>query len=184
MSDKWMDIDCYLGEIRLFAGPVPPKGWLFCKGQTLLIRDYPALYSLLATNWGGDGRTNFALPDMRGRVPMGQGHSPGLTPRNLAERPGAETVTVTPDGLGSHHHSLRATIRPATSVTPQPNLMHAAVKSPARAYFAPTPPVNDLILDRKTLDPVGGGQAHDNMMPTTVINFMIATDGFYPAEKD
>ncbi|MDZ4363858.1 phage tail protein [Brevundimonas sp.] len=184
MSDKWIDIDCYLGEIRLFAGPVPPKGWLFCRGQELQVREYQALFSLLGTTWGGDGRNTFILPDMRGRVPMGQGQGQGLSPRILAQKPGAETVILTPETLGSHHHSLRATIRPATSVSPHPELMHAAVKTPARAYFAPTPPVTDLILDKKTLDPMGGGQAHDNMMPTTVINFMIAIDGLYPREED
>jgi microcystin-dependent protein len=184
MSELYPDIDCYTGEIRLFAGLRPPQGWLFCQGQELPIFQYQALFSLLGTTWGGNGKTTFALPDLRGRIPMGQGQSPGLSPRRLGEKPGAETVTLTPQTLGSHHHSLRATIRPATSVTPHPTLMHAVVASPARAYFTPTPPVTDLILDKRTLDPAGGGQAHDNMMPTTVINFMIATDGLYPREKD
>lgn len=182
MSDTFPDVDCYMGEIRLFAGVTPPKGWLFCQGQELSIFQYQALYSLLSNTWGGDGRTTFALPDLRGRVPMGQGQGAGLSPRILAQKPGTETVTLAPEALGSHHHSLKATIRPATSVAPAPSLMHAAVASPARAYFAPTPPATDLILDKKTLDPAGGGQAHANMMPTTVINFMIAIDGFYPTE--
>ncbi|QQQ19473.1 tail fiber protein [Brevundimonas vitis] len=175
-------MDYYAGEIRMFAGPNVPEGWVPCDGRTLNINDYQILYALLGTTWGGNGTTTFGIPDLRGRLPMGQGQGPGLTMRNRGQMLGTETVALTEAQMPAHTHTLNATTAVATSVTPGPGLLHADPADPARAYFAPTAPITNLTLEDPTIGNQGGGQPHSNLMPTSVVTFMMATNGLYPVQ--
>ena len=174
-------MDYYAGEIRMFAGPRVPQDWVPCDGRTLNISEYELLYALLGTTWGGNGTTTFGIPDLRGRLPMGAGQGTGLTPRALGQTTGTETVALTVAQMPNHNHAINATTSVATAVTPGPSVMHAAVADPARAYFAPTPPITNLTLEGPTIGMEGQGNTHSNLMPTSVVTFMIATVGLYPS---
>ncbi|MBD3756388.1 MAG: phage tail protein, partial [Gammaproteobacteria bacterium] len=108
----------FVGEIRMFAGNFAPRGWAFCDGQLLAVSQNDALFSLLGTIYGGDGRTTFGLPDMRGRIPVHQGSGPGLSPRRLGSKSGAETETLTVNQMPSHTHFFLADKNPADLISP------------------------------------------------------------------
>jgi len=175
-------MDYYLGEIRMFAGVIPPTDWVLCNGQMLSINAYPALYALLGTTWGGDS-TSFGVPDLRGRLPIGQGDGPTTSNRILGQKMGVETVALTEANLPPHSHSLNGTTTAATTVTPGPTVVHAALAGNARGYYAPTGTITDLFLDDLTIGEIGGSQAHPNLMPARAVNFMMATNGLYPVQN-
>ena len=162
----------FLSEIRIFSFDFAPKGWALCNGQLLPIAQNQALFSLLGTTYGGDGQVNFALPDLRGRVPMheGGGHT-------LGERSGAEADTITTNTLASHDHVLQATANPADNRSPDGNVYANAdvnaYRSPAGATL--------LAMNNATLTAVGGGQPHANMSPFLTLNFCIALQGIFPS---
>jgi len=169
----------FVGEIRMFAGNFAPRSWAFCDGQLLSIPQNDALFSLLGTTYGGDGRTTFGLPDLRGRIPIHAGSGPGLSPRNIGAKGGAERVTLSLNQLPNHKHGLRALDKPGDSGNPQNR--HWAATSGSPDYYTSDPP--DVNMDNNALTSVGGSQAHSNMMPFLGIHFIIALFGVYPSRN-
>jgi microcystin-dependent protein len=159
----------FLSEIRLMSFNFPPKGWALCNGQLLPINQNQALFSLLGTTYGGDGRVNFALPDLRGRVPMhvGSGHG-------LGERGGEQAHTLSIAEMPTHAHVAQATSDDATVDAPAGNLLGSA----ANQYAAP--PVSTPLV-ASSVSNVGGSQAHLNMQPFLTLNFSIALQGIFPS---
>jgi len=165
----------YIGEIRLFAGNFPPAGWAFCQGQLLPISENETLFQLIGTTYGGDGENTFALPDLRGRVPMHQGQGPGISSYYvLGETGGAETVTLTTQQIPQHQHALLASDGPGTSDRPGGAVL--ATPPSVRPYAVGTP---DTAL-AAGLGQAGGSQPHENMAPYLVINFYISLFGIFP----
>lgn len=160
----------FLGEIRICSFNFPPKGWALCIGQLLPINQNQALFSLLGTTYGGNGQTNFALPDLRTRTPIHFGN--GV---ELGESSGVDSVTLTVAQLPAHSH-LRATSNQATSATPVGN---ALANAPRRGLGVFAEPVGTAVMSGAQT--VGGGQAHDNRQPSLVLNFVIALQGIFPS---
>ena len=162
----------FLAEVRIVGFNFAPRGWAFCDGQILPINQNQSLYSLLGTTYGGDGRTSFALPDMRGRVPIhvGEGHREG-------QKSGEETHTLTAAEVPNHDHVLRATDDNATSNTPAGNVFGRSTFS---VYIDPS---NLVGMNSAAVANVGGGQAHENMMPYLALNFCIALQGLFPSRN-
>lgn len=171
----------FLGEVRLFGFDFAPVGWRACDGSLLGIVDNEALFSLLGTTYGGDGQNTFALPDLRGQVPLHRGSGPGLTPRTLGERGGSEAVTLTVDQLGAHGHGFTATTAPASTSTPSSSVMPGAVTGDA--LYTTAPSGAPFALSSASTFPVGGSQPHDNLMPTLAVQFCIAVQGVFPSQS-
>jgi microcystin-dependent protein len=152
--------DPFVGEIRMFAGNFAPVGWAFCDGQLLPVSQNAALFSLLGTTYGGDGRTTFALPDLRGRAPIHAGQGPGLSQRNLGAKGGEESVTLAEAQLPSTTGTTRAAV---TSIEPRPSIVGSVTME--------KPPV------------AAGGQPHNNMQPYLAVHFIIALVGVYPSRS-
>ncbi len=170
-------MDPFLGEIRLFPWEWPPKGWLLCAGQLLSIQQNSALFALLGTTYGGNGTTNFALPDLRGRVPIDRSSE---EPQGL--RDGTETVTLTIGTMPAHNHALIGTSAVATLKGPSGNAL-ANDTSPATDFYAAAAG-NPLTTLSPTSIAVGGGsQPHDNMQPFLVLNYCIANSGIFPSRN-
>ena len=171
----------FLGEVRLFAGNFAPVGWNLCDGTLLPIAENDALYNLLGTTYGGDGVTTFAVPDLRGRVPMGQGNGPGLSPRTIGESFGVETVTLTSQQIPTHNHSFIASTAAATSPNPGAALF-ANVGQDTLYVAAPSSP-QPKALSQQTVMNAGGSQPHNNIMSSVGMNYIIATEGIYPSQS-
>lgn len=169
----------FVGEIRMFAGNFAPRGWAFCDGQLLAVSQNDALFSLLGTIYGGDGRTTFGLPDMRGRLPIHAGQGPGLSERRLGAKGGAEQVTLTVNQLPSHSHSLEAAGEAGTEASPQNNtLARAAAGNP---YFSPAIGAPVTSMAPTSITDTGGSRSHTNLMPYLCVHFIIALVGIYPS---
>lgn len=166
----------FVGEIRMFAGNFAPRGWAFCDGQLLAVSQNDALFSLLGTIYGGDGRTTFGLPDMRGRIPIHAGSGPGLSPRRLGAKGGAENVTLTVNQLPSHTHTMSASS--ATGTDPNPANEVLSESTLDRIYG--DGPVDEYLTARSVTS-VGGSRSHTNLQPFLCINFIIALFGIYPS---
>jgi len=169
----------YVGEIRMFAGNFAPRGWSFCDGQLLAVSQNDALFSLLGTTHGGDGRTTFGLPDLRGRIPLHQGTGPGLSPRRLGSKNGAEKVTLTTNQLPSHTHDLRANTDQANQKTPSGNTLADEVDN-LKIYDQAAQTAN---LAGTVITNTGGSRSHTNLMPTLCVHFIIALIGIYPSRS-
>jgi len=171
--------DPFIAEIRIFAGNFAPRGWAFCNGQLLPIAQNTALFSLIGTTYGGDGRTTTGLPNLQGRAPMHPGSGPGLTTRRLGERGGVETVTLSEAQMANHLHQMTA--NPDPGEMPGPGTENALARSVgATAYAAP----NNLVsFDPATMPASGGGQSHDNMQPYLTLNYIIALTWLYPSRS-
>lgn len=169
--------DPFVAEIRLFAGNFPPIGWATCDGQVLPISQNMALFSLLGTQYGGDGKNTFALPNLRQRAPLGVGRGQGLSERFQGDTGGQATVALTAAQLPSHGHALQASGTPATTTSPNGNTL-AMVVSPTPPYIGPAPvhPMGAAVLSGAN----GGGQPHDNVQPYLELNFIIALQGIFP----
>lgn len=166
----------FVGEIRMFAGNFAPRGWAFCDGQLLAVSQNDALFSLLGTIYGGDGRTTFGLPDMRGRLPIHAGSGPGLSPRRLGAKAGSENETLTVNQLPSHTHPARASDAAAGELQP---VGRAPGVAQAQAYGDRLlTPVN---MNSDAVSAVGGSRSHTNLMPFLCVNFIIALVGIYPS---
>ncbi|HSF92036.1 MAG TPA: tail fiber protein [Paracoccaceae bacterium] len=163
----------FIAQIMLFGGNFAPRGWAFCDGQLLPISSYSALFSLIGTQFGGDGRTTFALPDLRGRVPMHAGTGPGLTPRQVGQRFGEEQVTLNATQIPSHSHTLKVSNATGDSAR-TPN---AAIGT-SSIFAADVTAMTDL--NAASIGAMGGSRAHDNMQPTLCINYIIALEGIFP----
>lgn len=161
----------FLAEIRIVGFNFPPKGWASCDGQLLPINQNQALFSLLGTTYGGDGRVNFALPDLRGRVPIHFGNN-----YTLGQKSGAETHTLSQSEMPQHSHHLQAVN--TASNTPVPSGSHLAQSTPAEFYNAPA---NLVSMASNTITSTGGGQSHMNIQPYLAIKFCIALQGIFPS---
>ncbi|CAM2007923.1 phage tail protein [Acanthopleuribacter pedis] len=168
----------FVGEIRMFAGNFAPRGWAFCDGQLLAVSQNDALFSLLGTIYGGDGRTTFGLPDMRGRIPIHAGSGPGLSPRRLGAKGGAENVTLTVNQLPSHGHPLRAVTTVADRSNPQGAVLAASLAADSYNTELPTEGLSSAAVSK-----LGGSRSHTNLMPYLCINFIIALFGIYPSRQ-
>lgn len=172
----------FLGEIRMFAGTFAPVGWAFCHGQQLQVDQNDALFSLIGTIYGGDGRTTFNLPDLRGRLPMHVGTGPGRTPRTMGQQIGSETATITDvNQLPAHSHNIPASGVDANSNTPVGTVIAVSPNQAGGRPFFGTTGTKSLSGSALTVSQ-GGSTAHNNIMPSTVLNFIIATVGIYPSQ--
>ncbi|WP_348789227.1 tail fiber protein [Leifsonia sp. NPDC080035] len=169
--------DPYIGEIRMFAGTFEPQGWMFCQGQTLSVAAYPALFSLLGTYYGGDGVTTFALPDLRGRFPVGTGQGGGRSSYQLGQYGGAQSVTVIAPQIPSHSHSVAAADSPTTT-----SAAGAFPAGWADAPYSSTAP--STALAPVQLAQSGGTLPHENRQPYLAMNFIICIDGIFPSRED
>lgn len=167
--------DYYLAEIRLFAGNYEPRNWMFCDGRTLSINQNAALFTLLGTNYGGDGRTTFKLPDLRGRVPVGAGQGPGLTSCQLGEVAGQEAVQLTIAQIPAHQHSVAAG-SDATSSDPA-DLVYAEAGA-ANAYESRSSAL--AAAAENAVTDAGADQPHENVQPCLGLNYIICVHGIYP----
>ncbi len=165
----------YVGEIRMFAGNFAPAGWMFCDGSLLAIAENETLFNLIGTTYGGDGQSTFALPDLRGRLPLHFGS--GFT---LAETGGAETVTLTTQQMPLHSHTLNAAAAVATLSAPA-NHLPAVAQAANVLPYGTDPPLTTLNLT--TLSTAGGAQPHDNVQPYLCINFIISLFGIFPSQS-
>lgn len=178
-------MDPILGEIRIFAGSFAPVNWNLCDGSLLNVSEYEALFALIVTTYGGNGTTNFAVPDLRGRLPIGQGTGPGLTAKPMGLIGGTETVTLATAETPVHSHLVKASMSTTASATnPSDSTYLGPVVVPGETGYAYVSNVAggvNNVLDNRVIQPfVGGGQAHDNMMPSKAINFIICTAGIWP----
>lgn len=166
----------YVGEIRMFAGNFAPSGWLFCEGQLIAISENETLFNLIGTTYGGDGQQTFALPDLRGRVPIHFGAGPGLSSRVLAETGGLEQVTLTTNQMPSHTHSFAASLSAATSNNSAGAVLATSPSVRVLSGFAP-----DNQLNTAAILQTGGNQPHDNFQPYLCVNFIISQFGIFPS---
>jgi microcystin-dependent protein len=170
----------FIGEIKLFAGNFAPRGWAFCDGQLLPISQWQALFSILGTMYGGDGRTTFALPDLRGRAPIHPGNGPGLSNYQVGEKGGVEQVTLTTNQMPTHTHSLNANTN--TGDHPDPaGASLADTKGRDRDYLK-SGEVNTS-MSAQSIGNTGGGQPHENRPPYLAVNYIIALEGIYPSRS-
>ena len=171
----------FVGEIKMFAGNFAPRGWMFCEGQLLSISQYEVLFSLIGTTYGGDGVTTFALPDLRGRLPVQQGQGPGISQQYaMGEMAGVETVTLTLNQLPTHNHAAVASESTANGVNPAGTMVATTSTSILLAYALNAP---DTTLANNTLLPAGGSQPHENLMPSLCVSFIIAIYGIFPSQN-
>jgi microcystin-dependent protein len=165
----------YVGEIRIFAGNFAPAGWMFCEGQLLPISENETLFNLIGTTYGGDGQSTFALPDLRGRIPLHQGN--GFI---LAETGGVEEVTLTQSQIPSHSHALLAGTNPASTAAPGPAVLPAATQlATITPYGTDNPPA---VLHPQAVSQVGGSQPHTNFQPYLCVDFIISLFGIFPSQ--
>jgi len=179
----------FIGEIVMFGGNFAPRSWAFCDGQLLPIAQNTALFSILGTTYGGDGRTTFGLPDLRGRAPIGEGTGPGLTPRTLGEKDGAENVTLNTNQLPPHTHPATST---ANAVKPAGNSNDAegnfwaddAGVSSGTYHSGPSNAImNATAVQTVVQQNTGGGLSHSNVQPILSVNFIIALIGVFPSRN-
>jgi microcystin-dependent protein len=166
--------DPFVAEIRIFPFNFAPKGWAWCDGQLLPLSQNTALFSLLGTTYGGDGKSNFALPDLQGRAPMHPGQGPGLSLHDLGETGGSETVTLLESEIPAHSHGLRSSLDDDDSTLPgTPN-------APGQLSVIYAPAGSTVMMAPEALAPAGGDQPHNNMQPYLTFYFCIALQGVFP----
>jgi microcystin-dependent protein len=178
------DVGQFVAEIRMFAGNFAPSGWAFCDGQLMSIAQNTALFSLLGTNYGGNGQTTFGLPDLRGQAALAAGEGAGLTPRAVGEFIGEPAVTLLVTEMPIHTHALRAVATPGTQTSASGGVfaVTGAVRGGGPPVYASTPGTAPLMNDQ-ALGVVGGNLPHNNMPPYLVVNFIIALLGIFPARQ-
>ncbi|BDF93672.1 tail fiber protein [Pseudoalteromonas sp. KAN5] len=172
----------FLGEVKMFGANFAPRNWAFCNGQLVAIAQQDALFSLLGTTYGGDGRTSFAYPDMRGRLPVKYGQGNGLSRYRLGQKNGTENVTLTLMNVPSHSHQLLSSTEPGTTQSPENNVF-APSPSDENIYYSGNPTQPPQMLAEQTVQVSGHSAAHSNMMPYTCINFIISLAGIYPSRS-
>ena len=169
----------FIGEIRLFAGNFAPRGWAFCQGQLLAISQNDALFSILGTTYGRDGRITFGLPDLRGRAPVHFGQGPGLTNRTPGQHFGAETATVQTMHLPVHSLTLQGSTNPATQSDPTNNVLGSPQGDNIYAAAGET----QVAMHADSIGNTGGNQSHQNMQPSIGINCIISLTGTFPSRN-
>lgn len=170
-------MDFYIGQILMFAGSYAPQNWAFCQGQLYPIASYNALFAILGTQYGGDGRTTFALPDLRGRVPVGTGNGPGLTPRMNGQKFGAESVTLTVGEMPAHGHTPQGFEGRGgdADTNPGDNTWGPSPNEPVYNRAAP-----NTAMDSNSISQTGGNQGHMNVQPGLGMNYIICINGLFP----
>ena len=202
-------MDPFIGEIVLFAGNFAPRAWALCDGQLLAINSHSALFSILGTTYGGDGRTTFALPDLRGRTPVHPGHGPGLSDYDLGERGGTERVTLTVNQMPSHSHIANVTQPAGLPAAGTIKCGGAGTLNVAKDNYPAAPPnvglnavnaytntatttmaadavsvdLSGLPAPNVTIFNNGGSQYHTNIQPFLGINYIIALQGIFPSRN-
>ena len=168
----------FIGEIRIFCGNFPPQNWAFCDGSLVPISQNTALFSILGTRYGGDGKTTFALPNMSGRTPIHQGAGPGLSDRTVGEEVGSENVTLLQSEMPAHNHVPQSQ-KTADSMDPAGNIWadDSASSRLPRLYS----PSADVTMNVQAIGVAGGNSPHNNMQPYLGLNFIIALEGVFPA---
>jgi microcystin-dependent protein len=167
----------FIAQISLFAGTFAPRGWMFCNGQMLSIAQNTALFALIGTTYGGNGQTTFALPDLRGRVPLGTGLGPGLSNYSLGQQSGTETVTLLSTQIPAHNHALQAsTAAPSTPTPANASLPTGSSRIYAAGGASQT-------LNPTSIGSAGGSQPHPNMQPYLALNYIIAVEGIFPSRN-
>ena len=168
-----------IGEVRMFAGTFAPRSWAFCHGQLLPISQNTALFSILGTTYGGDGRTTFGLPDLRGRVPLGVGRGPGLTDRRLGSRSGEENHTLSVNEIPSHGHQVRCRNEEGNSNDPTGNVpAKPSIETDQYSSEAAT-----QSMSGGSVANAGGGSQHNNMQPWLGMNYIICLQGVFPSRS-
>ncbi len=174
----------FIGIIVMFGLNFQPRGWAYCAGQLLAIADNDALFALIGTTYGGDGQTTFALPDLRGRIPIGLGTGPGLSTRTIGEKAGTENVSLLATQMPSHNHSFAVNNAEATVVVPTANVNFSKPidinKDINMVYNAINP---TIALNANTVSNSAGNQPHNNMMPYLTLNYCIALEGIFPSRN-
>ena len=171
----------FLGEIRMVGFYFNPRGWALCNGQLLSIAQNSALFSLLGTNYGGDGQNTFGLPDLRGRTPINYGQGPGLSPYDIGSAGGSESVTLTTNQMPIHNHFVNAVS--GVSTTDNPNGVLAAIpglSTDGTAVNAYSNAASNTTMSPSAIQNAGGGQSHPNIQPYLAVNFVIALEGIFP----
>ncbi len=173
----------YVGEIRIFAGNFAPAGWMFCHGQIVLISTYETLFQVIGTTYGGDGQSTFALPDLRGRIPIHQGSNGGNT-YTLAEASGTENVTLSVNQIPAHTHPVL--VRAPTASAPTGNATHTNPLSNMLAggnikAYSSSAPGSMLNMNPAVITSIGGSQPHENLMPYLCVNYIISLFGIFPS---
>jgi microcystin-dependent protein len=170
--------DPFIGEIRMFGGNFAPAGWAFCNGQLMPISENDALFTLLGTTYGGDGQETFGIPDLQGRIPIHFGQGPGISQTyQIGEKAGVESVTITQATTPNHNHALIASTATATDPNPNGNIL--ATSPTISAYVID---VAGPTLVSTAVQPIGGNQPHDNMMPFLAVSFIISLFGIFPTQ--
>lgn len=170
--------DPFVAEIRIFPFNFAPRGWAFCNGQLLPLSQNTALFSLLGTTYGGDGNSNFALPNLQGSAPMHPGQGPGLSLHDLGETGGSDTVTLLQSEMPAHNHNYQ--VRPTPAVPPQASPVGlTGARSNSRPY-SPAAGGTNVQMNITAASPTGGDQPHNNLMPYLTFNFCIALQGVFP----
>lgn len=174
----------FIAEIRIFAGNFAPRSWAFCNGQLLPISQNTALFSLIGTTYGGDGRTTTALPNLEDRAPMHPGRGPGLTSRRLGQRTGGEQVTLSEVQIPSHHHTARASMSPGTNgLAPGPTTSLAKIGGFGDQLYKTGGTGTLVNMAAEVGGTTGGSQPHTNLQPYLTMNFIIALQGLYPSRS-
>jgi microcystin-dependent protein len=172
--------DQFVAEIRIFACNFAPTGWALCNGQLLPISQNTALFSLLGTFYGGDGKSTFALPNLQGNAPMHQFQGPGLTDHFLGEEGGVQSVTLLPSEIPSHVHTVSGSNGPAILQSPASDRVLGRANNSTYLNTVPNPPLNLVPMAPQALSVAGGGLPHNNMQPYLTVNFCIALQGIFP----
>lgn len=167
--------DPFVAEIRIFSFNFAPRGWAFCNGQILPLSQNTALFSLLGTTYGGNGMSNFALPDLQGNVPMHPGQGPGLSLHDLGETGGSETVTLLESEIPAHSHTLSVAGLNSQSTNPTNTVLGRG--NPVKVYASGG---SQVAMGTNSIAPSGGGSPHNNMMPYLTMSFCIALQGVFP----
>lgn len=173
----------YIGEIRIFAGNYAPQGWQLCNGQLLPISTNQALFTLMGTQFGGDGVSTFGLPNLQGRLVVGQGQGPGLSQYAFASSAGVEGVTLTEAQLGPHNHPVLVSTAVGTESSPVNNV--PAQASDGFTFYSTTTATGfaSVDMDPNMLQPFGGNMPHTNLMPSMALSYIIATEGIFPSQS-
>ncbi|HLY64689.1 MAG TPA: tail fiber protein [Chloroflexota bacterium] len=178
-------VEEYLGAVKLFAGNFAIRGYAFCAGQLLSIQQNTALFSILGTTYGGNGVNNFQLPDLRGRLPIGQGNGQGLSPRVIGEVGGVENVSLLSNNVPPHNHLFNASTTPTTTGTASPTVTPGGLKTADGTFY--TAPgqtnLNLVALNPGAVKAQGGNLPHNNIQPSMGINYIIALNGVFPSRN-
>lgn len=171
----------YVGEIRMFGGNYAPQDWALCNGALLPIAENEVLFAVIGTTYGGDGQTSFGLPDLRGRVPVGQGPLPGGSTYSMGQYAGTEAVRLSAPQMPVHSHSVAAASGAANALSPAGAVLATAASAQAgvRVFETATPP--NVQLTGQNTSAAGASQPHDNLQPSLAVNFIIALQGVYPS---